>query len=142
MAEKIKTHTDIITAAMGSLISYTWASNYYEMIDEESTISLFNQLSIRWTEIQAVLNDMTPRLKELFEEEHYLQEGTYTWNIYLEEADSNEKKFPIGTLNADTMVLALEKASKVYRRAPHDLVAEMVMEEPEEEEEQEKENNE
>lgn len=46
-----------------------------------------------------------------------------TWMIYLEEADSDEPRKYLGTINANTMAEALQKASEYWEVPSHDLVA-------------------
>jgi hypothetical protein len=46
----------------------------------------------------------------------------YTWNVYLERADDDEPAEFIGTIQANTMGLALEKAAQYYEYPSHDLV--------------------
>ncbi len=50
----------------------------------------------------------------------------YTWNVYLERADNDEPKRWIGTVNADTMSEALDKAAQYFEYPQHDLVVERV----------------
>jgi hypothetical protein len=46
----------------------------------------------------------------------------YTWDVFLEEADSDAPAQWIGTTQADTMGQALEKAAQFYEHPSHDLV--------------------
>jgi hypothetical protein len=46
----------------------------------------------------------------------------YTWNVYLEPADTDEPRRFLGTIDADIMALALEKAAQLYEYPSHDLV--------------------
>ncbi|MGZ3948532.1 MAG: hypothetical protein ACXVKK_10470 [Flavisolibacter sp.] len=48
--------------------------------------------------------------------------GMYTWNVYLELADTDEPARFIGTIQADTMAEALEKAALAFNVPSHDLV--------------------
>lgn len=48
----------------------------------------------------------------------------FTWIIYLEEADSDEKRTYLGEIQASTMAEALQKASEWFEKPSHDLVAE------------------
>jgi len=47
----------------------------------------------------------------------------HQWQIFLEPADTDEKRTSLGTLWADTMSDALNKAAQYYEKATHDLVA-------------------
>lgn len=46
----------------------------------------------------------------------------YIWNVYYENADTDEPARFIGTIQADTMSLALDKAAQFYEVPQHDLV--------------------
>lgn len=46
----------------------------------------------------------------------------YRWNVYYENADTDEPARFIGTIDADTMSLALEKAAQYYEVPQYDLV--------------------
>ena len=48
--------------------------------------------------------------------------GTYTWNVYHEPADTDEAGQFIGTIQADTMAVALDAAAQFYEVPSHDLV--------------------
>jgi hypothetical protein len=50
------------------------------------------------------------------------QPGMYLWNVYHEPADTDEEGQFIGTIQADTMVLALDAAAQFYEVPSHDLV--------------------
>lgn len=47
----------------------------------------------------------------------------HTYDIYFEEADSDEERTLLGTLNADTNAQALQKASEYFEKPSYDLVA-------------------
>ena len=46
----------------------------------------------------------------------------HTWKVYLERADTDDLRQFIGTIQADTMRLALQEASQYYEYPSHDLV--------------------
>jgi hypothetical protein len=46
----------------------------------------------------------------------------YTWDVYYEPADTDEPAQFIGTVTADTMSEALQKASQYFEIPSHDLV--------------------
>lgn len=48
----------------------------------------------------------------------------YTFNVYYENADTDDEKQLIGTVTADTAADALEKAAQYYEIPSHDLVVE------------------
>ncbi len=48
----------------------------------------------------------------------------HIWNIYYENADTDEPKRFIGTVQADTMSNALDLAAQFFEIPSHDLVAE------------------
>ncbi len=51
----------------------------------------------------------------------------YTWNVYYENADTDEPRLFIGTIRAISMAQALELASQYYEYPSHDLVVERQM---------------
>ena len=46
----------------------------------------------------------------------------YTWNVYFEDADTDDEKRFIGTIEAVYEGQALELASQYYEHASHDLI--------------------
>ena len=46
----------------------------------------------------------------------------HTWKVYLERADTDEPPQLIGTIDADTMAQALDRAAQLYEYPQHDLV--------------------
>ena len=51
----------------------------------------------------------------------------HTWQIFFEDADTDEPKRYLGKLQADTMGEALQLASEFYEIPSYDLVAVQVM---------------
>ena len=47
----------------------------------------------------------------------------HTFNIFHEPADTDDPRVPIGTMDADTMAEALERAAQYFEIPAHDLVA-------------------
>jgi hypothetical protein len=46
----------------------------------------------------------------------------YTWDVYLERAETDEPASPLGTIQAETEAKALEQAAQFYEIPSHHLV--------------------
>jgi hypothetical protein len=46
----------------------------------------------------------------------------YSWNVYHEPADTDDKGRFLGTIQADTMAFALDQAAQLYEVPSYDLV--------------------
>lgn len=67
--------------------------------------------------IQQILNELMPNLPES------------VWKVFLERADGDEPRKPIGTIRGDTMAQALKNAAEFFEHPSHDLVVELAEEE-------------
>jgi hypothetical protein len=113
MAHKIEGHAQAIVLRMQALQRNSLADMPIELIQANFADSLY------YAEvIGKVYAEMLPQLPR----------GTgYTWQVYLERADDDEPKKPLGTIQADTMSRAIEEAAAYYEYPQHDIIVERVI---------------
>lgn len=74
------------------------------------------------------LTQLTDRYEQLVSVYYQEQSGLYTFTVYREPADTDEPKYRIGTVKADTRSDAIAKAAQLYEMYPHDIVVTQVIE--------------